>query len=75
MGSNSDALGIETNILLYFKYGQNLQIAAIIFSHSYSQTSLGSLKQSNASSKVNLSIVFPTGIFANFLSSSSASPI
>jgi hypothetical protein len=60
---------------LYFRYGQNLQIAAMIFSHSYSQTSLGSLKHSKASCKLILSIVFQTGIFANFFSSSSADHI
>jgi hypothetical protein len=73
-GSNGSShhFGIETNRFLYFKYGQNLHIAATTFSHSYSQTSLGSPKQSKASSSVIVSIVFHTGIFANFLSSSSA---
>jgi hypothetical protein len=73
-GSNGSShhFGIDTNRFLYFKYGQNLPIAATIFSHSYSPTSLGSPKQSNASWRVIVSIVFQLGIFANFLSSSSA---
>jgi hypothetical protein len=60
---------------LYFRYGQNLPIAAVIISHSYFQTSLGSLKHSNASCKVIVSIVFSVGILANFFSSSSADHI
>jgi hypothetical protein len=75
MGSNSDDFGIDTNKVLYLRYGQNLPIAAIIVSHSYSQISLGNLKQSNASNNVMVSIVFSDGIFANFLSSSSADQI
>jgi hypothetical protein len=75
MGSNSDAFGIDTNKFLYLRYGQNLPIAAVMFSQSYCPTSLGNLKQSKASDKVIVSIVFSDGIFANFLSSSSADHI
>jgi hypothetical protein len=58
-------------MFLYFKYGQNLQIAAVIFSHSYSHTSLGRAKHSKASSRVIVSNDLSLGRFAYFLFGSS----
>jgi hypothetical protein len=67
----SGSFGIDAKMFLYFKYGQNLPIAAVIFSHSYSHTSLGSAKHCNASSRVIVSNDLSLGIFAYFLSGSS----
>jgi hypothetical protein len=68
---SSGFFGIDAKIFLYFKYGQNLPIAAVIFSHSYSHTSLGSAKHCKASSKVIVSKDLSLGMFAYFLSGSS----
>jgi hypothetical protein len=72
-GSNgfSGSFGIDAKIFLYFRYGQNLPIAAVIFSHSYSHTSLGRAKHCRASSRVIVSSDLSLGIFAYFLSGSS----
>jgi hypothetical protein len=72
-GSNgvSGFLGKEMNKSLYFKYGQNLPIAAITFSQLYSHTSLGREKHCNASSRVIVSRDLSLGRFAYFLSGSS----
>jgi hypothetical protein len=67
----SGFLGIDANIFLNFRYGQNLPIAAVIFSHSYSPTSLGREKHCKASSRVIVSRDLSLGIFAYFLSGSS----
>jgi hypothetical protein len=64
-------LGIDAKIFLYFKYGQNLQIAAVIISHSYSHISLGRAKHCKASSRVIVSNDLSLGRFAYFLSGSS----
>jgi hypothetical protein len=72
-GSNgfSGSLGKEMNKSLYFKYGQNLPIAAITFSQLYSHTSLGREKHCKASSRVMVSRDLSLGRFAYFLSGSS----
>ena len=72
-GSNGSSrfFGIDAKIFLYLRYGQNLHIAAIIFSHSYSHISLGREKHCKASSNVIVSKDLSLGIFAYFLSESS----
>ena len=74
-GSKPESFLIETQRFLYFTYGQNLPVEASTSSPLQVQSDLGRAKACKASSSEIVSIVFPAGSDANFLSSSSCFPI